>query len=188
MFPKVSGPGRSFTTSPHPELIVPYKCHLLNPRSPLPWLYSEHEPVFPLSGVPSPPHFCYSSWLSSPRILCVQASSPYVSINTHKSCFSPDQRSLSSVSPSPSIFIDLLTTLGPSLYSSPLNSVLLRLSWFTFSILFSDFSALAGLMFSHYFLTLSCLFLSYTLDQIATMTCNICLHLFTYFYTFGLQC
>ena len=115
-------------------------------------------------------------------------SSKYVSFDTREFLYIPGQYNL--------VFnVSFILNLHISLenwipyYILLLWIQLLYLSWFTFSIvLFSDFSGLVGLMFSHYFLTWSCLFHFYTLDQIATMAWNICFYIFTYVYPFGLQC
>ena len=115
-------------------------------------------------------------------------SSKYVSFDTRVFLYIPGQYS-------PVFNVSFILNLHLSLenwiprYILHLWIQLLCLSWFTFSVvLFSDFSGLVGLMFSHYFLTWSCLFHFYTLDQIATMAWNICFYIFTYVYPFGQQC
>ena len=119
--------------------------------------------------------------------LCPE-SSKYVSFDTYVFLYIPGQYS-------PVFNVSFILNLHLSLENWIPHCILhlwiqlLCLSWFTFSIvLFSDFSGLVGLMFSHYFLTWSCLFHFYTLDQIATMAWNICFYIFTYVYPFGLQC
>lgn len=95
--------------------------------------------------------------LAGPRILCSQKTSKYVNTDTFKFLCNPglDYNTVQS-SGSPLSFITyLLKTLAPPLFSLPLNSVRLHMSWPTFSIvLFADFSALAGLLFTHCFLIL----------------------------------
>lgn len=104
--------------------------------------------VFPFSHVQSAPRSCYSCWLTSPKSLWAQESSKYVHFDTHVSLYSPGQHSpVFSVSFILNLHLSLRNFESLTIYSAPLNSVLLPLSWLSFSIvLFSDFSALGGLM------------------------------------------
>lgn len=125
---------------------------------------------------------CYSNWLASPRMLCVQATSKYVNIDTYKflcnlGIYNPGS-SLSQ------IFIYFLKTLDCPLprFPSPLNQYCCICCGIQFPLVCFLISVLVGSVFTHYFLILLFLFLFYIFDQIGTMAWNTCLLLFTNFF------
>lgn len=130
------GPGGSFGASPHPGLngtrqmlslksLIAFVLVIL-------WAWTS---VFPFSHVQSAPPSCYSCWLTSPKSLWAQENSKYVHFDTHVSLYSPGQHSpVFSISFILNLHLSLRNFGSLTIYSAPLNSVLLPLSWLSFSI------------------------------------------------------